>query len=747
MKTTRFHSSVFFSFLIALAFLGTSVAFAADMETTECSDCAEAQQAASLKAADVSDAQNSIQTLKDQIENDLGDISTNADPIDTQFEQAITDLIAGSGCTTEEAYSDILPDVGGIKGYLYDSLFYCPDTTAFEQFVIDGFSGNMVQWSTEFDPNNTTAWEAISAQYVQLEQDLDDYFASLLEYEQLLSDALTCVETMQELQAGGECTEETIDHEETDIPEDFTDPIDCPDCAENAAALEEVNGQLTDIEDEITAKNEQIASLNDQLSTDEQFSTDLAALFVSVGCDTDQAFADIEVQSGQAAGVLYDQTYYCQNEADVEALIAALVGFWDAHTVPSGDETIVDQINTLLAEIETLQDEYNDLIANKVTLQETYQDCLDLLLTLQDGGSCLATEEEDNGNGGDEDTGGDSGTIEEPAVGETVTIPASKRRSGSGGGSKSLNFCDYAIFSDIAPVPNTMTSKLSTLSFAALGTVKLDTIQLTVAGQTLELQATKIDDGSYVINAALPTPITTDGKYRVELFGQVKTSPVCARQRLYTIEVNSKIGSVVDDPNTPEDETAGLPHEGDLFSEVEFTDIANHWAKEFILKLAQRGIIEGYGDGRFGPDNNVTRAELTKIALEAFAIGKMDVQTSPFPDVDAVQWYAPYIAQAKSLLIVSGYADGTFQPNSPVTRGEGLKILLGAAGIDTSAFATTVSNFSDVETDAFYSQFVNWAVDKGIVSGYGNGMFGPNDTLTRGQLAKITINLLEYLNR
>ncbi len=792
MKTTRFHSFILFSLLLFLILMGSGVAFAEEPEASpsalpevsvepgatpeaasspeaseepeaspemedvmmiECTDCAAQQAAARNKADDISAAQNNIQAIKDQIESDLSDISiTTEEEIDAEFASAIDALIVDSGCSTEAEYGDILPEIDGIKGYLYNQIFYCPDAASLETFIAAGFNGTFLEWSTTFNPDNTTAWEAVSESYLQFESDLDDYFAMLLEYGQLLSDAQDCVEMMLGYQMEGQCTDTVIDHGDSDIPEDFEDVVDCPDCSANATAVDDIEAELAEIEDEVAAKNQEIADLNDQLQQDQAFESDIEAAIASANCETEEAFEDITIKSGQAAGVIYGVIYHCKNEADVEALIAALDAFWETNTAPSGDETFVEQINDLLSEIETLLDEYNDVLADLVMAQEDYQDCLDYHLSLQAEGYCLDEEEvEDNetggGDNGEEREDNEIGGITPPSVGGSVTISATKRRSGSGGSSASLNYCDYTIFSDITPVPNTMTKQLSQITFTAKSTIKLDSMQLTVAGEAVELKATKNTNGSYAVVGMPPTAISTNGKYRIELFGKDGTTPSCSRQRLHTIQVDSRIGTV-DDPDTPEDESAGIPKEGDLFSDaIDFSDIGGHWAAEYIRKLANRGIVSGYGDGRFGPDNNITRAELTKIALEAFAIGKMDVQENPFLDVDAAQWYAPYVAQAKTLAIIAGYDDGTFQPNNSITRAEGLKILLGAANIDVSAHAAFASNFADVEVGVFYTGHVNWAVEKGIINGYGNGIFGPNDTLTRGQLAKIAINLLEYLNR
>lgn len=366
------------------------------------------------------------------------------------------------------------------------------------------------------------------------------------------------------------------------------------------------------------------------------------------------------------------------------------------------------------------------MVSKKVAEQELAQECSDTILALQDYGFCRETTEEESGD--------ENNNPNEIEAGQTATISAQKRRS-SGGNRKSKDFCPTSLFSEINPAPNTIVKEIDTISFHATKSTKISTLQLTVAGQALEMKATKQEDESYTVIATIPSAITKNGKYRAELYGQ-SASSLCSRQQLYTLEVNSLASSGA--PNAPQ--------EGDSISTIEFSDIEGHWAQSFILRLSQRGIVNGYGDGRFGPDDNITRAELSKIALNTFAIGTRDSQSNPFPDVSISQWFTPFITQAKFFDIINGYADGTFRPNNPVTRGEGLKTLLAAAGIDTSEFSGE-SDFPDTQKDAFYTEYINWAVDKGIADGYENGNFGPNDILTRAQLSKIAVNLIDLLNR
>ena len=147
-----------------------------------------------------------------------------------------------------------------------------------------------------------------------------------------------------------------------------------------------------------------------------------------------------------------------------------------------------------------------------------------------------------------------------------------------------------------------------------------------------------------------------------------------------------------------------------------FSDLSKeHWAYGFITSLKDRRIVDGYPDSTFLPNNPINRAEFTKIALSAFRKDKIVETKSSFPDVEQESWFKPFVVKAKALGILHGYEDGLFHPNNPVTRAEAIKILINAAGFTTEL---TESQFIDVSINDWFNPFVAWAEQKGIVGGY-----------------------------
>ena len=181
-----------------------------------------------------------------------------------------------------------------------------------------------------------------------------------------------------------------------------------------------------------------------------------------------------------------------------------------------------------------------------------------------------------------------------------------------------------------------------------------------------------------------------------------------------------------------------------------FMDLSGHWAREFVEVLYQRGVIDGYADGiHFGPNDQLTRSQAIKIALNMFGYDAPDVTSKPFDDVDPNQWYAKYVAKGKELGIVQGYTeiqDGVtltlFKPNQPVTRSEALKILFEAAQVEVDSVSQS-NPFTDVKISDWSRKYVLYAYQNQIVDGYSDKTFRPHRNITRGEISKIALKIAE----
>ncbi len=125
------------------------------------------------------------------------------------------------------------------------------------------------------------------------------------------------------------------------------------------------------------------------------------------------------------------------------------------------------------------------------------------------------------------------------------------------------------------------------------------------------------------------------------------------------------------------------------------------WYAPYVAFAKRYGIANGYLDGTFRPEQPVSRAELVKLIASYFTV---EGGTSPFPDVPAGHWAAEVVSFAAEEGWVSGYLDGTFRPDAPVSRAEAVKILNHALDRRAGERAAALP-FTDVEKG-------HWACDE-----------------------------------
>lgn len=182
---------------------------------------------------------------------------------------------------------------------------------------------------------------------------------------------------------------------------------------------------------------------------------------------------------------------------------------------------------------------------------------------------------------------------------------------------------------------------------------------------------------------------------------------------------------------------SGTTSSGNLFS-----DLDGHWAKEYIKQLSSYGVISGYDDQTFRPDNSVTRAEFTKMVTSLFKMSGV-AGVAPFADVAADAWYAPAVAAALEKGVVSG--DGNyFRPNDKLTRQDAAVIISRAAkqaGIDLSG--TENKDYMDSnEISDYAKEAISEMSSSGILNGDG-GYFRPLESTTRAETAVMLVRLMK----
>ena len=147
--------------------------------------------------------------------------------------------------------------------------------------------------------------------------------------------------------------------------------------------------------------------------------------------------------------------------------------------------------------------------------------------------------------------------------------------------------------------------------------------------------------------------------------------------------------------------------------------------------------LSGYPDGTFGPDRNMTRAEVAQM-FYALLNDQNVPATVSFSDVPDGAWYADAVETLASLGMFTGYPDGTFHPNSTITRAEFAAAALSFADMAPSARCS----FPDVSAQDWFYPYVASAAEYGWIGGYPDGTFRPSGSITRAEVAVIVNHML-----
>lgn len=170
-----------------------------------------------------------------------------------------------------------------------------------------------------------------------------------------------------------------------------------------------------------------------------------------------------------------------------------------------------------------------------------------------------------------------------------------------------------------------------------------------------------------------------------------------------------------------------------------FTDVNNHWAYSAIKRVYNRGLMLGVSDTRFAPNQALSRAMLVTV-LYRLADEPDVTADNPFTDVPAGQWYTNAVIWAAANGIVSGFGDGTFRPNEPATRAQAAVMLCGyakLAGRDTTQRADLSAYADAAEIPSWALAEMQWANAAQLIRGRSDTILAPNAGTTRAEMAKI----------
>jgi uncharacterized spore protein YtfJ len=168
-----------------------------------------------------------------------------------------------------------------------------------------------------------------------------------------------------------------------------------------------------------------------------------------------------------------------------------------------------------------------------------------------------------------------------------------------------------------------------------------------------------------------------------------------------------------------------------------FTDIAGHWAAANIEALVNAGVITGYPDGTFKPNNTITRAEFATAVVKAF---NLELKSGKVFNDTANHWAEDFIATAAANGLISGYNDTTFGPNDLITREQMAVLIVNATGLTEVSSAKTFADGASISDWA--KDGVAIASGNDLITGYPDNTFKPKGNATRAEAVTILINAL-----
>ncbi len=201
-------------------------------------------------------------------------------------------------------------------------------------------------------------------------------------------------------------------------------------------------------------------------------------------------------------------------------------------------------------------------------------------------------------------------------------------------------------------------------------------------------------------------------------------------------------GTIISNYNTqyvPNSQISNQPIDNPQ-EEITFTDVdSSYWAAESIASLAKNGILNGYEDGSFNPSGNVTRAEFLCALLKTLKT-ETAAYNGMFSDVKDSDWFAGYVAAGVEKGLINGFDDGTFGPNEMITREQIAVIMANALDLTKSGELDFADNesISDWAKDA-----ISKVCTSNIMQGKDNNNFDPKANATRAEMAAILYRAMQ----
>lgn len=333
------------------------------------------------------------------------------------------------------------------------------------------------------------------------------------------------------------------------------------------------------------------------------------------------------------------------------------------------------------------------------------------------------------------------------------TLTVSRRSSGGGGGSSSSsNTTTETVTNKDGSTTTTVTDKKTgtvteTTKYKDGSTLVVETKKdgtvTTTETAANGVKVKTVDEPGEDVTAAVTIPRSVG----------TATVTIPADTTPGTVAVDTKTGEIVKLSVPTEDGmTVKLDGSANLVLEdrsKNFTDTNNHWAEDAIDFATAHGMFSGTSATTFTPDGTMTRGMIA-VVLHNFDDNPDHAFTGSFEDVHPTSWYADGIHWMVDSGIAGGYGDGRFGAEDKITREQLATFLYNFAkvkGYDVSGRAD-LGRFTDGSSVSSYAtETMSWAVDNGLFGGMGDGTLAPQGNATRAQVATILMRFVENLTK
>ena len=185
-------------------------------------------------------------------------------------------------------------------------------------------------------------------------------------------------------------------------------------------------------------------------------------------------------------------------------------------------------------------------------------------------------------------------------------------------------------------------------------------------------------------------------------------------------------------------------------NDTNFSDVSpTAWYYHYVMLSYDCSFMDGIANDKFGPEMKASRAQAVQVIYACAYKPETELKTCMFNDVDKRAWYYNAVSWGASIGITKGYKDGSFRPNEEIKRQDIACMLYKFAGYqlgekDKIINKRSINEFNDCDKVSKYAQeAMSWCVSNNLMGGYGGNIY-PHKTLTRAEMATISVAYLRY---